>query len=245
MKDEFTLAGYRAILETFLQRGYEVQGFDEADPNKRHLIVRHDVDMSTQLAVPMAELEHRMRIVATYFVMVRTELYNPFSSDGQRDLRRLVELGHRIGLHFDPSVYPLDRASIDRGVEDECTVLGTIIGRSVNVVSLHRPSKSLQGKLVCSSPGPLGGRRHADEALYFQGMGFRADSRGAWHYGHPLDHPAVAEGRALMLLTHPIWWVSPGADPAAKLRAFLEQRYRFLDESLGANCLAHKPRSGG
>jgi len=65
-------------------------------------------------------------------------------------------------------------------------------------------------------------------------MGYCSDSRGAWHHGHPLDHPAVAEGRALQLLTHPIWWTTgAGRDPAATLERFLGQLGDEVRRELG------------
>ncbi len=241
MATDFTLDGYRALLEAFFTRGYEARGFDDVDLGSKHLIVRHDLDMTIRAAVPVGELEHKMGVRATYFVLVRSELYNPFSAAGGRDLRRLVDWGHTIGLHFNALLYPVDRASLDRGAASECAVLETIIGQPVKLVSLHRPGKSAQGKLICSAPGPLGGRRHADELIYFHDIAYRSDSRGGWHYGHPLDHPAVPEGRALELLTHPIWWTNSAEDPSAKLSEFLEGRFQLLDQELAANCLAHKP----
>lgn len=236
MAADFTLDGYRALLEAFFAWGYEARGFDDAEPTKRHLIVRHDLDMSIQAALPIAELERKMGVTATYFVLLRSELYNPFSAAGRGDLGRLLKLGQRIGLHFDASLYGQDRDSLDRAAEKECAVLETIMGCPIAAISLHRPAKSLQGV-----QGTLGGRRHALEPRFFSEMGYCSDSRGGWHYGHPLDHPAVTEGRALQLVTHPIWWVYSAADPPAKLVRFLDQRVQFLDQELAAHCSVHKP----
>jgi GNAT superfamily N-acetyltransferase len=243
VESEFTLAGYRNIVEALLRKGYEVRGFADAEPEKRHLILRHDLDMSIQSAVPMAEIERAMGVAATYFVLMRTEFYNPHSPASVRDLKRLLELGHAIGLHFDPALYPEDRTSLDRGAADECAALESIVGQPVTVISLHRPGKSPQGKLIYGQKGTLGGRRQADEPIYFQNMAYRSDSRGGWHYGHPLEHPALSEGRALEFLTHPIWWVSPGKDPAEKLEQFLAQRNQALDRAMGDNSTVYKPRS--
>lgn len=66
-----------------------------------------------------------------------------------------------------------------------------------------------------------------------------SDSRGEWHYGEPADHIAVRTGRALQLLTHPIWWVGEAAEPELRLRRYLDQRVRALDEDLAANCSVH------
>ncbi len=241
MGNDFTLQGYQALLEALVERGYEVRDFDETDPARKHLVLRHDVDMSLKAAVAMAELENSLGVSSTYFVLLRTELYNPFSAKGLQAIRRISELGHTVGLHFDASLYGDDRVALNRAASLECTILESLVEHPVTVVSLHRPGKSSQGCMIQGTQRALGGRRHADEPLYFEHMGYCSDSRGEWHYGHPLEHKAVAEGRALQLVTHPIWWVGRGADPSEKLKGFLRRRYELLDQELAANCVVHKP----
>ena len=74
-------------------------------------------------------------------------------------------------------------------------------------------------------------------SAFFSAIGYCSDSRGAWHHGHPLAHQAVAQSRALQLLTHPIWWpstVSPG--PLPTLDRFVSERDTLLRTELAANC---------
>ncbi len=87
---EFTLDGYRALLAAFLNRGYTARSFAEVEPQARHLVLRHDLDMSVQAALPIAEIERDLGLSATYFVLVRTEMYNPFSAAAKRDLQEIV-----------------------------------------------------------------------------------------------------------------------------------------------------------
>ena len=237
---DFTLAGYAALLDAFRERGYAAVGYAAADPAARQIILRHDLDMSIQAALPIAEIEAERGMPAHYFVLLRTEMYNPWSEAGCRDLQRLAALGHDIGLHFDAAYYPQDDAAIDAAVARECTVLEALLGRAVTTVSFHRPVQRLQGRA-----GTVGGRRHAYEPRFSSGMGYCSDSRGGWHHGHPLVHKAVAEGRALQLLTHPVWWqgVTPG-DPVAVLERFRVERDHLLAESLAAHCEPYRLARG-
>src|SRR5262245_39873765 len=98
---DFSPAGYAALLTEFAARGYTATGFAEVSSAARHLIIRHDVDFSLDAAAAMAELEHARGIRATYFVLLRTEFYNPLSDAGLASLQRIASLGHAIGLHFD------------------------------------------------------------------------------------------------------------------------------------------------
>ena len=71
------------------------------------LILRHDIDLSLDAALRLAELEAAAGARATYFLMTESVFYNLASDEGERTLERLRELGHRVGLH---AVYPRARA---------------------------------------------------------------------------------------------------------------------------------------
>jgi hypothetical protein len=233
MASDFTLAGYRALLNAFTERGYITVRYEDARPDRRDLILRHDIDMSLTAALGMAELEAEMGHSAHYFVLVRSALYNTAAPANRRVLLRLRELGHRVGLHLDASHYPDDDDALDAGCAIECAALKVILGEEpIPVVSLHRPAPRLQG-----SPRRIGGRRHTYEPAIFSEIGYCSDSRGDWRHGHPLEQPAVAAGRALQLLTHPIWWTrEPGESAVARLDRLRLELDRQLAEELAANC---------
>ena len=228
---DFTLDGYRALLDSFDECGYRARGFAETEADRPHLILRHDLDMSIQAARPIAEIEAARGLRTHYFVMIRTEMYNPWSGRGRAGLLALADLGHRIGLHFDAALYPDDFASLDEACRRECDALEQLLGRTVEMVSLHRPAKTLLGldKL-------LGGRPHVYQPRWFEHIGYCSDSRGTWGHGHPLHHAVVTAGRALQLLTHPIWWTSGVGLPVEKLTMFVDGRTRFLRDELAAHC---------
>ena len=54
-----------------------------------------------------------------------------------------------------------------------------------------------------------------------------------------LDLLAVRAGTALQLLTHPIWWLDPAAEPAARLDRFLDTKFAALDRELAEHCEVH------
>lgn len=235
MSDDFNLAAYRGLLMGLMERGYEWRGYADADPEKRHVIVRHDIDMSLDAALPIAEIENALGLKAHYFVLVRTELYNLFSAAAQDALRRLSALGHEVGLHLDASLYDNDPVQLQQAAAEECAVLEAATKADVGLISFHRPVKALLGY-----PQTLAGRIHTYQPRFYTQMGYCSDSRGAWHHGHPLDHLAVREGRGLQLLTHPIWWMKDAPSPQAKVSAFLAARMDALDVALADNCSVHR-----
>jgi len=232
---DFTVKGYKVLLRSLAARGYESSHFIGGPSQGRKMILRHDMDMSIDAAVFIAEAEHDLGVSATYFVLLRTEMYNPFSQQGRSALLRITSLGHKIGLHLDASLYGDNAEALDAGAQSECSVLETIISQPVGVISFHRPAPSLHGL-----DRKIAGRRHAYEPAFFNDIGYCSDSRGGWHHGHPLDHAAVASGKSIQLLTHPIWWVAaPEETVRQKLDRFALGRFDLLRAELAANCDAY------
>jgi hypothetical protein len=232
MSTDFSPAAYRGLVAALLDRGYEPRNYADADPEKRHVILRHDLDMSLEASLPVAEIEQTLGVTAHYFVLLRTEMYNLFSDAARKILRHLTGLGHQIGLHLDASLYDNDPAVLQRAANEECTALEAAAGTAVRTISFHRPAKALLGY-----PETLAGRLHAYQPRFFTQMGYCSDSRGTWRHGLPLDHAAVREGRGLQLLTHPIWWTGEGNIGAiTKLDRFLSERATLLRDELARNC---------
>ncbi len=225
----FDLQVYAGIVEGFLHQGYDLVGYENILPSQRHLILRHDVDFSLQAALDMGRFEAAQGWQAYYFILLRTEFYNPISELGLASLQELTSMGHKIGLHFDASLY--------RQVDDlpgeagrECDFLAMITGQSVDVLSLHRPHPELLGEGF-----EVKNRLNAYSRRFFHDIAYCSDSRGAWHHGHPLDHEIVDRGGAMQLLTHPIWWTGAQGTPLERLETFYAARLKKLDAEMSAN----------
>ncbi len=229
----FSIGDYAWLVGEFLQRRYQVVDFSHATPESRHLLLRHDVDMCLRRAVRLAEVEAELGVSASYFILVNTEMYNIGSNAGRQSLRRLLDLGHEVGLHFDAAhVRENDLDTLTREVDRESSILEMQMGHPVRVVTFHRPARWLIGHAAS-----LSGRIHGYQPRYFEHMGYCSDSAGAFRYHAPLDHPAVQEGRALQLLTHPIWWVAePDEGTFAKLARFRRDRDDEMGRELAVHC---------
>jgi hypothetical protein len=237
---DFTLAGYGALLDELRARGYRSVDFADVRADAPQLILRHDIDLEPAFALPVAEAERARSMSAWYFFLVRSPLYAIAAPESVRVLKELGALGHRVGLHFDAALFLDDPAILDREARWECEVLERLAGTPVEMVSFHRPRPALLGR-----DGRIGGRDHAYRPRYFDRIGYCSDSRGAWRHGHPLDHPAVAAGRALQLLTHPIWWVTDSrGDPNAALAAFERSRTAALRTAIAETVTGYSASDG-
>lgn len=226
----FTLAGYAQTISHLLRKGYELRSFREADPVRRHLVLRHDVDQSIEVASEMAALETANGWFSSWFILLRSEMYNPFSTLNTRRLREMADNGHAIGLHLDATLYPGEE-ELDRGAQVECQMLEDILAKDVEMISFHRPAPHL-----LRSPSPVAGRLHTYMPRFMTQMGYCSDSRGEWRHGHVWEHPALDEGRALQLLTHAIWWVGPETRQGRqRLEDELARTQRRMAAELAAN----------
>jgi len=225
------------MIAAILARGYDIKSFAEADAARPHLILRHDIDQCLNAAARLATFEAEQGWHASYFVLMRSELYNPFSPAGVRALEAISAGGHEIGLHLDAALYGGDAEALEIAAGRECTMLEMIIGRKVEMISFHRPAPGL-----IPFERVLAGRGNTYEPRYFDAIGYCSDSRGGWRHGYPLDHESLNACRALQLLTHAIWWIGEHAPAQEKLTAYLDRRISLLESELAEHCAAYTPR---
>jgi hypothetical protein len=224
------------LIESFRSRGYEVQDFFTANADSRHLILRHDIDVSLDAALEMAAIEAALGVKATYFARVTGEFYNLFAPSGVTALRRLIALGHEVGLHFDAALLDDRFEVLDAEATKECAWLESLADAPVRILSFHRPAKSLLGY-----DRALAGRVNTYAPRYFHDIGYCSDSRGAFHHGEPLAHAAIAAGKALQLLIHPIWWGEPtGAEVSERLEAFIERHAAVMRRALATEIESYR-----
>jgi hypothetical protein len=204
MTCDFSLEHYRAVLEAARVGGYRFASF-EREPTPGDLLLRHDVDLSLEAALRLAELEAGAEASATYFLMTDSEFYNLDSPSGQAAIDRLRTLGHRIGLH---AVYP--DATFDERFDP--------------ILAWHNPEP---GYMASPVPGAV----NVMQPGFFDPDRYRSDSNQRWRHGCP--HAALADGAFewLQLLTHPEIWVYPGATMRETMMAMLDaERARRVDQ---------------
>ena len=81
MRCAFSLEHYRELLASAREGGYRFVSFD-APPQPGDALLRHDVDLSLDAALRMAELESDEHATATYFLMTQSVFYNLASGEG-------------------------------------------------------------------------------------------------------------------------------------------------------------------
>jgi hypothetical protein len=199
----FDLAHYRELLDAARAGGYRFAGFDRA-PQPGDVIVRHDVDLSLDAALTMAELEAEAAARTTYLLMTRSVFYNLDSREGERAIARLRELGHAVGLH---AVHP--HVDLD--------------DRFDAVVAWHNPEPPFMHEPIDGAANPMAGP-------WFSREHYRSDSNQHWRSGCPHESLARGEHEWLQVLIHPEIWVYPGGSMRETMHSWLDaERARRLE----------------
>ena len=238
----FTYGGYRDMLNSLAAVGYRFAAFPDAETaladGSPFALLRHDIDIDLTPAVRLAEIEAGMSIQATYFFMIRSETYNPFSAAGSEAISKILKLKHHLGLHFDCASYPED-FSVDElaaASRNEAAILENWFGKTVSVVSYHRPSPLvLTGDPALSAP-----RLHTYQGLFTGPVTYLSDSRGCWNHGSPLESEAYRQRRPLHILVHPIWWNERPVSPFEVLEQYCDRHRDELQLELARNCAVYR-----
>jgi hypothetical protein len=204
----FGVDHYREILDAARTGGYRFTRFDHA-PENGDLFLRHDVDLSLDAALRMAELEAEVGVKTTYLLMTESIFYNLASSEGVAALARLRDLGHAVGLH---AVHP--NAELD--------------GRFDAVLSWHNPKPEYMAE-------PIPGVANAYAPPYFSREHYRSDSNQHWRSGCPHEELAAGAFQWLQILVHPEIWVFPGETMGDTMRAMVDAEKARRLEQLAAD----------
>ncbi|NLA66509.1 MAG: GCN5 family acetyltransferase, partial [Leucobacter sp.] len=102
-RHDFSLRSYAETIDTYRTQGYAATSFEQylAAPQERHLILRHDIDNSLELAIRVARIEAEHGASSTYFVRVHALGYNALSLPSLLIYQELEDLGHEVQLHLE------------------------------------------------------------------------------------------------------------------------------------------------
>ncbi|MBL8588192.1 MAG: hypothetical protein JNK46_06655 [Methylobacteriaceae bacterium] len=213
--DEFTEAGFRALIVSLKSAAYRFVRYGEA-PAEPHVLWRHDVDFSMHRAAALARIEADEGAIATYFVNPRSPFYNLLEPEVNALLRGIAALGHEIGLHFDAGAYAetnWDEARLIPAVARERSLLETILEMPLRTMSWHNPDIA---NLLDFGAESIAGLINAYSARLRRDYAYGSDSNGVWRY-QPMRQVILSGHPRLHLLTHPEWWTPEPLSPSDRV----------------------------
>lgn len=224
---EFTHDAYRNLILKSLKNGYNLTFYQDIDKFDKAIILRHDIDFSPRKALDIAKIEHQLGVKSTYFVLLSTEFYNVFSAQTGEIMDKILGMGHKIGLHFDEQRYK--SSSLDQMKDYVCKeskILQKALNTSINVVSMHRPSKFILDKNI-----GFENIINSYDQLFVRDIKYVSDSRMYWREDI-MDIIENNKYNKIHILTHPFWYSDKVENIQGKLLKFLDEaktnRYYFL-----------------
>jgi hypothetical protein len=212
---DFTEAGYRQLLLALKERGYSFARYGEP-PAGKHVLWRHDVDVSMHRAARLAAIEAQEGAFATYFVNPQCSFYSLLEPDVLRQCHAIARMGHEIGLHFDGGAHAIDRwqrSQLEVAVARAQSLLETIVGTPVRSVSWHNPDQS---NLLDFDDETIAGLHNAYAGGLRRAYTYCSDSNGYWRF-RPMAEVIAEEHERLHLLTHPEWWTPEPMAPSDRI----------------------------
>jgi len=176
----FTLKHYFKTLYDYINAGYVILPDAKV---RRHIHLRHDVDLSLSYALELAKEEQKRDISATYYIMLHSSLYNATSPEGIQQIRDIRNLGHKIGLHIDTRYH----------LENDFHTLSLIVGERVSDWRKHL--SNLTPEFIIPEPRPKNYKYLSDSGMNWREKCF-CQHIGKWD--------------KMEILIHPEWWtISP------------------------------------
>jgi hypothetical protein len=210
---DFTIARF-AELCAFARERYEFLRLNEP-PTRPGVIWRHDVDISVQHALRIAELEANLGVVATYFLLPHSICYNLWAEENVSAARAICALGHDVGLHFDPTFYGAAGEELDRRAVEERRWLEDLLEVEIASVSFHKfevvRSKVETAERFAGMVNAYGERLQSE-------YHYVSDSNGVWRFESMFEAIESRRYDRLQALTHPVWWSDRPMAPRRRLQ---------------------------
>jgi hypothetical protein len=218
---DFSTDHYREICEAIV-KSHRTINFRDVHQSGRDILqipkfvlMRHDVEFSIPASLRLAEIEAEFGIQSTFFLL-QTSDYNPFEEDEAVLIRRIIELGHDIGLHYDAALF--ERLGLDpqKTAQAQIDLFEAFFNTRIHAMSSHMPMRS--GKTF-SLPDVI----DTYDPLFLTEMKYLSDSTQAWREG--VVTRVLDQYNHIHLLTHEYIWHPGGWDWSALL--FVEVQDKF------------------
>ena len=234
MSQIFNITNYKKLLKYINNSKFNFKTFKDNLSHGRNIIMRHDIDFCPERALDLAIIENSNSVISTYFFLINTEFYNLNAKINQKIIKKIINLGHEVGLHFDASLYT-NKNDLIAGCKREISALEKIISKNVYIISFHRPSKN-----ILNLENSLSGINHTYMKKFTKDIEYCSDSQGKWRFKRPQEIISKNENNEffnLQLLTHPIWWTTPARlSPAEKVDFHLKKKYSYINKLAAFNC---------
>ena len=226
----FNLKSYENLIKSLVSAGLKPTTDWKEKLSENSLLIRHDVDFSIEYAYRLAHVESQLKICSTFFFMISSNFYNILSSHNQKLIKNISSMGHKVSLHFDPTVY-----EDLKYFKYEKNLFENIFGEKVDIVSIHRPRHFLRNNNI-----KLSGVAQTYQDGFFKKMKYISDSNCRDINTDIIKFLEDPRKHGLHLLIHPIWWMDIGSNALETINNWRNTNRNFITSEIKNNCKAYR-----
>lgn len=220
-KDDFTLKMYRNILNTAKEKfKFVTYTYRPITETENIVYWRHDIDFSIEDSLAMAIIENEVGVNSTYLLNLHSEFYNSLEVSQISLLRRIIEIGHNIGIHLDHSFYGITcEKQLEEAIEKEKTIFREILNIEVDTFSFHNPTPEILKFQKLEYSGLI----NTYSSFFVEKTSYCSDSNGTWKELSLSEFIKVKNG-PIQVLTHPGWWTEDPIQTEYKIFNIINMR---------------------
>ena len=217
---DFTLDNYQRLIRIAKDQGFEfILHKDPFVSERKDVIWRHDVEFSPAIALRMAQIEYDENVRSTYFWQLHANYYNTASSYFIGILRKIHDLGHHIGLHFDSHFWNIQGSDeLEKFIRLDSDYLESVMDRigvkeNLDVFSFHNTNSFTRS---CEEY-QYGGLVNVYSSYFKERYDYCGDSTGIWRFDRLEDRLFDSNIRHLQVLTHDGMWSEEAISPHLRI----------------------------
>jgi hypothetical protein len=220
--EDFTESEYRHLLRVASKK-WEFVSYTDYAKAGQICLWRHDIDASVHRAHRLAQIEIEEGIRSTFLIHLHNTFYHFFEREIVDLVLSIREMGHAIGLHFDPNYYG-EQALAGEGflhwLQFEKDILEQVVGSEIQVFSYHNPDV---GSWLALDQDRVLGMVNAYGRYLRANFTYVSDSNGYWRFKR-LKNVLDEEAGKLHILTHPVFWTPEPMSPRLRICRAVEGR---------------------
>ncbi|MGA2408317.1 MAG: hypothetical protein ABSF81_16420 [Bacteroidales bacterium] len=173
----------------------------------------------------MAEIEASLGVQANYFLQIHSEFYNPLDKDNYNSIKKIIEIGHDLGLHFDSHFWGINtEKELEKYIEIDKNIIEICFGVNIKSFSFHNTNDFV---LSCENE-KYAGLINSYSKKFKTEIGYSADSTGYWRYERLEDRLREAKDEFLQILIHDGMWQEEVLPPRQRIFKVIDERAEYL-----------------
>lgn len=224
---DFTLDNYRRLIKLALDKGFQFISYaDDFADDKKDILWRHDVEFEPDIALKMAEIENVLGVRTTYFFQVHSPFYNLFCGHYRDIFKKINELGHYVGLHFDSHYYGIgEEKQLEEYITLDKEYLEKALNTQIDAFSFHNTTPFTQNCLEYKYAGLI----NVYSSHFKTKFNYCADSLGYWRFDRLEDVLNDISVKHLQVLIHDANWSEKIMSPRKRIEtAFFNHAERLF-----------------